>query len=45
MQINHSWYRTQVNKIDSNKTAGQLFRENKLNGRTSVGRLNLFGYI
>ena len=39
-----TWYRTQVNKIASNKTAGQLFRENKLNGRPSVGRLNLFGY-
>ena len=40
-----TWYRTQVNKIASNKTAGQLFRENKLNGRPSVGRLNLFGII
>ena len=39
-----TWYRTQVNKIASNKTAGQLFRDNKLNGRPSVGRLNLFGY-
>lgn len=39
-----TWYRTQVNKIASNKTAGQLFRENKLNNRPSVGRLNLFGY-
>jgi len=39
-----TWYRTQVNKIASNKTAGQLFRENKLNSRPSVGRLNLFGY-
>ena len=33
MQINATWYRTQVNKIASNKTTGQLFRENKLNGR------------
>ena len=39
-----TWYRTQVNKIASNKTAGQLFREGKLQGRPSVGRLNLFGY-
>ena len=39
-----TWYRQQVNKIASAKTAGQLFREGKLNGRPSVGRLNLFGY-
>ena len=39
-----TWYRTQVNKIASGKTAGQLFREGKLQGRPSVGRLNLFGY-
>ena len=39
-----TWYRTQVNKIASSTTARQLFRQNKLNGRPSVGRLNLFGY-
>jgi hypothetical protein len=39
-----TWYRTQVNKIASGTTARQLFRQNKLNGRPSVGRLNLFGY-
>ena len=39
-----TWYRTQVNKIASNTTAGQLFRQGKLNSRPSVGRLNLFGY-
>ena len=37
-----TWYRSQVNKIASNTTARQLFRQNKLNGRPSVGRLNLF---
>ena len=39
-----TWYRTQVNKIASNANARQLFRQGKLNGRPSVGRLNLFGY-
>ena len=39
-----TWYRTQVNKIASGTTARQLFRQGKLNGRPSVGRLNLFGY-
>ena len=39
-----TWYRTQVNKIASGTNARQLFRQNKLNGRPSVGRLNLFGY-
>jgi len=39
-----TWYRQQVNKIASNATAGQLFRQGKLTGRPSVGRLNLFGY-
>ena len=39
-----TWYRSQVNRIASGKTAGQLFREGKLQGRPSVGRLNLFGY-
>ena len=39
-----TWYRTQVNKIASGTTASQLFRQGKLNGRPSVGRLNLFGY-
>ena len=39
-----TWYRSQVNRIASGKTAGQLFRERKLQGRPSVGRLNLFGY-
>ena len=39
-----TWYRTQVNRIASGKPAGQLFREGKLQGRPSVGRLNLFGY-
>jgi len=39
-----TWYRTQVNKIASGTTAGQLFRQGKLTGRPSVGRLNLFGY-
>ena len=28
-----TWYRTQVNKIASNTTAGQLFRQGKLNSR------------
>ena len=39
-----TWYRSQVNRIASGKTAGQLFREGKLQRRPSVGRLNLFGY-
>ena len=39
-----TWYRSQVNRIASGKTAGQLFREGKLQGRPSVGRWNLFGY-
>ena len=39
-----TWYRSQVNRIASGKTAGQFFREGKLQGRPSVGRLNLFGY-
>jgi len=39
-----TWYRTQVNRIASGTTARQLFRQGKLNGRPSVGRLNLFGY-
>ena len=39
-----TWYRSQLNRIASGKTAGQLFREGKLQGRPSVGRLNLFGY-
>ena len=39
-----TWYRSQVNRIASGKTAGQLYREGKLQGRPSVGRLNLFGY-
>ena len=39
-----TWYRSQVNRIASGKTAGQLFREGKLQGRPSVGRLNLFRY-
>ena len=39
-----TWYRTQVNKIASGTTAGQLFRQGKLTVRPSVGRLNLFGY-
>ena len=39
-----TWYRQQVNKIASNATAGQLFRQGKLTGRPSIGRLNLFGY-
>ena len=43
-QKSATWYRTQVNKIASGTTARQLFRQNKLNGRPSVGRLNLFGY-
>ena len=38
-----TWYRSQVNRIASGKTAGQLFREGKLQTRPSVGRLNLFG--
>ena len=43
-QKSATWYRTQVNKLASGTTARQLFRQNKLNGRPSVGRLNLFGY-
>ena len=39
-----TWYRTQVNNIASGTTAAQLFRQGKLTGRPSVGRLNLFGY-
>ena len=39
-----TWYRQQVNRIASATTARQLFRSGKLNGRPSVGRLNLFGY-
>ena len=44
VQKSATQYRTQVNKIASGTTAGQLFRAGKLNGRPSVGRLNLFGY-
>jgi len=43
-QKSATWYRTQVNKIASNANARQLFRQGKLTGRPSVGRLNLFGY-
>ena len=39
-----NWYRNQINKIASGTTANQLFRQGKLTGRPSVGRLNLFGY-
>ena len=39
-----SWYRRQVNNIASGATARQLFRQGKLIGKPSVGRLNLFGY-
>jgi len=39
-----TWYRTQVNQIASGTTAAELFRQGKLQGRPSVGRLNLFGY-
>lgn len=39
-----TWYRTQVNRIASGVTARQLFRQGKLTGRPSVGRLNLFAY-
>jgi hypothetical protein len=39
-----TWYRQQVNKIASGTTARQLFRAGRLNGRPSIGRLNLFGY-
>ena len=31
-----TWYRTQVNKIASGKTAGQLFREGKLQGLSLI---------
>ena len=37
-------YRTQVNKIASNTKKQVNCLESKLNGRPSVGRLNLFGY-
>ena len=40
----NSWYRSQVQRIAGNATARQLFRQGKLNNRSSVGRLNLFGY-
>jgi hypothetical protein len=43
-QKSATWYRTQVNKIAGGATATQLFRQGKLTGRPSVGRLNLFGY-
>tara|TARA_Y100000004_G_scaffold101979_1_gene114378 strand:- start:866 stop:1420 length:555 start_codon:yes stop_codon:yes gene_type:complete len=39
-----AWYRQQVNKVATGTTARQLFRQGKLTGRPSVGRLNLFGY-
>lgn len=39
-----TWYRQQVNKVATGTTARQLFRQGKLTGRPSVGRLNLFGY-
>ena len=29
-----TWYRTQVNKIASGKTAGQMFRDGTLQGQT-----------
>jgi len=40
----NSWYRSQVQRIAGNATATKLMRDGKLNGRPSVGRLNLFGY-
>lgn len=39
-----TWYRQQVNKVATGTTARQLFKQGKLTGRPSVGRLNLFGY-
>ena len=40
----NSWYRGQVQRIAGNASARQLMKDGKLNGRPSVGRLNLFGY-
>ena len=39
-----NWYRTQVNNIVGGTTARELMRAGKLQGRPSIGRLNLFGY-
>ena len=39
-----SWYRRAVGSISDRITARKLIRQNKLIGRPSVGRLNLFVY-
>ncbi len=39
-----SWYRNAVNSIANKATANKLMSQNKLIGRPSAGRLNLFFY-
>ena len=39
-----SWYRNAVNSIANKATANKLMNQNKLIGRPSAGRLNLFFY-
>ena len=43
-QKSTSWYRNAVNSIADRVTARKLMGQNKLIGRPSVGRLNLFFY-
>ena len=39
-----NWYRSQVKRLTGGTTARELIRAGKVQGRPSVGRLNLFGY-
>ena len=39
-----SWYRNAVSSIADRATAGRLMRSGKLNGRPSIGRLNMYFY-
>ena len=38
------WYRKQVGRLTGGVTARELIRAGKVQGRPSIGRLNLFGY-
>ena len=39
-----AWYRNAVSSIADRATAGRLMRSGKLNGRPSIGRLNMYFY-
>jgi len=39
-----NWYRSQVKRLTGGITARELIKAGKVQGRPSVGRLNLFGY-